>query len=84
MNVYYSNHLIRQEKVRCILHLSFIYPGSGMTRKAGSGIRIQDKHPGSATLGRISLKSLLCYFYLQFPSETRGLFFPYGRISLKS
>jgi hypothetical protein len=26
-------------------------PGSGMTRKVGSGIRIRDKHPGSATLG---------------------------------
>jgi hypothetical protein len=45
MTVCYSNHLIRQEKVRFILHLSF-YVGSVMTRKS----RIQDKHPGSATL----------------------------------
>jgi hypothetical protein len=60
VNVYCSNHLIRQEKVKFILHLSFFYvgsgirirdPGSGMTRKAGSGIR--DKHPGSATLVNI-------------------------------
>jgi hypothetical protein len=42
MNVYYSNHLIRQEKVRFILYLSFFIEdpdsGSGMTRKG----RIRD------------------------------------------
>jgi hypothetical protein len=49
MNVYYSNHLIRQEKVRLTLHLSFLCrirdpdPGSGMTRKG----RIRDLDPGS-------------------------------------
>jgi hypothetical protein len=46
MKVYYSNHLIRQEKVRFFWHLTFLSrirdPGSGMTRKVGSGINIPD------------------------------------------
>jgi hypothetical protein len=63
MNVYCSNHLIRQEKVKFILHLSFLC----RIRDSGSGIRddkkgrirdpdpgsrsgIRDKHTGSATL----------------------------------
>jgi hypothetical protein len=44
MNVYSSNHLIRQEKVKIYLAPLFFYvgSGSGMTRKAGSGINIPD------------------------------------------
>jgi hypothetical protein len=45
MNVYVSYHLIRQEKIRFILHLSFLY----RIRDDKKG-RIRDKHPGSATL----------------------------------
>jgi hypothetical protein len=49
INVYYSNHLIRQEKIGFILHLSFLSrirdpdTGSGMTRNAGSRIRDDKK-----------------------------------------
>jgi hypothetical protein len=59
MKVYYSYHLIRQEKVRFFWHLTFLSrirdpdPGSGMTKKVVSGIR--DKHPGSATLEKLNI-----------------------------
>jgi hypothetical protein len=52
MNVYYSDHLIRQKKDRFILHLSFLCwirdlgSGSWMTRKGW----IWDKNPRSITL----------------------------------
>jgi hypothetical protein len=46
MKVYYSNHLIRQEKVRFFWHLTFL----SRIRDPGSGSRIRDKHPGSALL----------------------------------
>jgi hypothetical protein len=59
MNVYYSNHLISQEKVRFIFRLSFFMDlgsGSGIwydkkrpVPKSGSGIRIQDLDPGSGS-----------------------------------
>jgi hypothetical protein len=44
MNVYYSNHLIRQDKVRFILHLSYLcrIQDPGWQEKAGSGINIPD------------------------------------------
>jgi hypothetical protein len=44
MKVYYSNHLIRQEKVRFFWHLIF-YVGSGI-RDDKKG-RIRDPDPGS-------------------------------------
>jgi hypothetical protein len=52
MNVYFSYHLIRQEKVRLILHLSFSY----RIRDPDLGYVIRDKHPGSATLVLSGLK----------------------------
>jgi hypothetical protein len=56
MNVYCRNHLIRQEKVKFIFHLFFLCrirdpdPGWQERSDPGSGSRIRDKHPGSATL----------------------------------
>jgi hypothetical protein len=62
MNVYYSNHLFRQEKYSFILHLFYLcririrYPGR--QAKARSGIR--NKHPGSATLLTTIMPCLQC------------------------
>jgi hypothetical protein len=59
MNVYYSNHMIMQEKV-----------GSEIRDDKKRPIRIRDKHPGSATL-EINVSLFLDLFIGLFFVRTR-------------